>query len=374
MTGQAAQPEAGERDAHARTLAALRERVKELDCLYAITRLSQRRDLALDELLAGVVAIVARAWQYPEITRARVLVRGHRASTPGGRRPVARQVSPVAVAGERIGRLEVAYLEPRPDCGEGPFLPEERHLLDAVAEHLGRIVAARDAGERLGLLSRELIRAQEAERQRIARELHDNLAQDLSGLRLGLGSLAERLESGDPACLAEAANLARELGAGLGRAVGALREVAHDLLPPALAHLGLAETALRLCEDYSARHGLPIDCFADGLGGEEPDFATGINLYRMLQEALANACRHAGAGRITVRLVASHPDLILRVTDDGRGFDPERRLPEALADRRMGLWSLGERARLLGGRLRVLSRPGRGTTIVAEVPWPGARP
>ena len=156
--------------------------------------------------------------------------------------------------------------------------------------------------------------------------------------------------------------------------MASLREVAHDLLPPALAHLGLAETALRLCEEYAARHGIVVECFADGLDNGQLDFETGINLYRVLQEALANACRHAGAGRITVRLVASHPDLILRVRDDGRGFDPGQRLPEALAAKRMGLWSMGERVRLLGGRLRILSRPGQGTTVVAEVPWPEARP
>jgi two-component system, NarL family, sensor kinase len=354
---------------HARTLTALHERVKELDCLYAITRLSQRQDLALPELLAGVVGIVARAWQYPEITRVRVTVDGRRAASSGTRRPVARQVSPIVAQGKRVGRIEVGYLEPRPDCDEGPFLAEERHLLDAVADHLGRIVAARAAADRLRSLSRELLRAQETERQRLARELHDNVAQDLSGLRLGLGALADRLEGGGETALSEAAGRARELGAGLGRAVASLREVAHDLLPPDLAQLGLAETAVRLCEDYAARHDIPVDCFCDGMEADCRDFETRINVYRMLQEALSNACRHARAHRITVRLVASYPNCILRVSDDGQGFDPRQRLPEALADRRMGLWSLGERARLLGGSLRILSRPGRGTTIVAEVPW-----
>lgn len=369
MSGQPAVSPDAPHEAHARTLAALRERVKELDCLYAITRLSQRQDLSLEALLDGVVGVVSQAWQYPEITRVRLVVHGRRVATPGSRRPVARQSSPVMVQGKRVGKIEVGYLEPRPECAEGPFLAEERHLLDAVADQLGRIVAARAANERLGLLSRELIRAQETERQRLARELHDNVAQDLSGLRLGLGALAELLETGGETALPEAALRARELGAGLGRAVAALREAAHDLLPPDLAHLGLAETAVRLCEEVAARHHVAVECYADGMDGGGQDFETSLNLYRMLQETLANACRHAQASRITVRLVASYPNCILRVSDDGQGFDPATRLPEALAAKRMGLWSLGERARLLGGRLRILSGQGQGTTIVAEVPW-----
>jgi len=369
MTGHAAVRPDDPCAEHARTLAALQERVKELDCLYAISRLAERQDLALEAVLDGVAGIVARAWQYPEITRVRVVVAGTCAASPGWRRPVARQTAPVVIQGKRVGRIAVGYLEPRPECDEGPFLAEERHLLDAVAEQVGRIVAARAAGERLRQLSRELIRAQEAERQRLARELHDNVAQDLSGLRLGLCALAEQLETRGEAALPEAAFRARELGAGLGRAVSALREAAHDLLPPDLAHLGLAETAVRLCEEYAARHQIVVECYADGMDGASQDFETSLNLYRMLQEALANACRHARAGKIVVRLLASYPHCILRISDDGQGFDPATRLPEALAAKRMGLWSLGERARLLGGRLRILSRPGQGTTIVAEVPW-----
>jgi len=368
MTGQTAEGVCAPDSEHARTLAALRERVKELDCLYAITRLSQRRDLALDELLSGVASILVRAWQYPEIAWARVAVDGREAFAPGPGRPVRRQCCPVLVDGEPAGEIEVGYLEERPVCDEGPFLAEERHLLDAVAEHLGRIVAARKAGERLRELSRELIRAQEAERQRIARELHDGAAQDLSTLRLGLEALADRIELGLPDGAGGAATRARELGAGLGRAIASLRDLSYDLLPPALSQLGLAETVCRLCEDFASRHGIVVECYADGLDAGCRDFETDINVFRLIQEALTNACRHAQASRVTVRLLASYPDLIVRIRDDGRGFDPEHRLAESLAAKRMGLWNMGERARLLGGRLRIQSKPGQGTCIVAEVP------
>ncbi len=353
---------------HAQALAALRERVKELDCLYAITRLSQRQDLALADILSGAVEIVAKAWQYPEITRVRVTVGGRATSSPRAGRPRHRQASPIRVGGEEVGRIEVGYMEDRPICDEGPFLREERHLLDAVADHLGRILEARQSEDRLRALSRELIKAQETERQRIARELHDNAAQELSLLRLCLEGMPGRITACAGEAGREVAANAQELCARLGAVIGSLRDLSYDLLPPALDQLGLAEAAFRLCEDFTSRHGIAVDCFADGLEAVRPDFATSVNLFRVLQEALANVRRHARASRVTVRLLASHPNLLLGIADDGAGFDPGTRLPEALAEKHMGLWSMRERVRLLGGRFTLRSRPGKGTSIKVEVP------
>ncbi len=349
-------------------LAALRERIKELDCLYEITRLSQRHDLALDDILSGACAIVARAWQHPETACARVTVGGRVFATRTVRRPAARQASPIRVRGEAVGRVEVCYLDKRPDCDEGPFLREERHLLDAVADHLGRIIEARKNEEQLRQLSRELIKAQENERRRIARELHDDVGQALSMTRMRLDGLASLLAGSGTDDGRAAGETARDCSARLGEAVTALRDLAYDLLPPALGQLGLAETAFRLCEELSARYGLPIDFFADGMDTVRLPFETSINLYRVLQEALANACRHSRCSRVTVRLIASHPDCLLQVRDDGQGFDPETRLPQALAEKRMGLWSMGERIRLLGGRLTIRARPGKGVTVKATAP------
>lgn len=349
---------------HAALVGALRERVKELDCLYAITRLSQRTDLALDDMLAGACRIVARAWQYPETACARVTIGGRVRATDNFHRPVDRQVGVVRVEGEIVGRVEVGYLETRPAADEGPFLREERHLLDAVADHIGRIVEARRNEERLRALSRELIKAQEHERQRIARELHDDVAQVLSSARLRLDGLAPLLTGQDPTARETVAACA----ASLGTAVASLRDLAYGLLPPALEQLGFVGTAFRLCEHCAARQAVPVAFTADGLDAVRLPFETAVNLYRVLQECLSNALRHGAPSRVTVRLIASYPDIVLRVADDGRGFDVASRLPQALAEKRMGLWSMRERMRLLGGRLTLRSKPGQGTTVTAEAP------
>ncbi|MFU2207155.1 sensor histidine kinase [Solidesulfovibrio sp. C21] len=372
--GEQRRTTAGPESAPEEVTAALRERVKELDCLYEITRLSQRHDLALDDILSGVGGIVARAWQYPEIASVKLTIGGRGFATPAARRPVAKQSSPIRVHGEAVGHIEVGYQGKRPPCDEGPFLREERHLLDAVADHLGRIIEARENEERLRRLSQELLKAQEHERQRIARELHDDVGQTLSVTRMHLEGLLPLLGASDQDGARCVREKVQECSTRLGTAIMALRDLAYNLLPPALTQLGLAETACRLCQELSARHGVAIAFSADGMEALHMPFETSINLYRVLQEGLANACRHGRCSNISVRLVASYPHCLLQISDDGQGFDPETRLPQALAEKHMGLWSMGERIRLLGGRFTLRARPGKGVRIKVEVPVEGQGP
>ncbi len=349
---------------HGQALRALCERVKELDCLYAITRLAGREDISQDELFQRVTERVAMSWQYPEITCVRLVAGGDTYVTSNYKRARWRQTSPVVVHGEPAGELEVGYLEERPPQDEGPFLKEERSLIDAVADRLARIIEAKRTEEHVRVLSRELIKAQECERQRIARELHDNVAQELSMQRMGIEALLG--EENAPAdklrhCLSLVSTR-------LTASIAAVRDLSYDLQPPGLEQLGFVPTVFRHCEDFSLRHGLRVVFFADGMDDLRLDFETQINLYRIIQEALANARRHAQATQVQVRLVASFPHILLRIEDNGCGFDAEARLTEALREKRMGLWSMQERARLLGGRMTIRSRPGSGTKLVAEIP------
>lgn len=371
---------------HELTVRALRERVKELNCLYSITRLAQREGLSLAELLAEVGVLVCASWQYPESARARLCIAGALEDGLGGglgggldgagaeyespgylpARP--RQQSPILLRGERIGEVEVAYLEDRPEADEGPFLREERHLIDAVADTLGRIVDARRAEAHLRTLSRELIKAQETERQRIASELHDHLAQDLATLKLGMDGILER-QYPSPELVR---STLPELASGLASAIQDIRDLAYGLLPPGLEDLGLVSTLARYCQDIVARHGLAVEFYADGMDGLRLNFQTQINVYRIVQESLANIRKHAQASRVTVRLIHSHPSLIVRIEDDGRGVDLDQRLHEFYQLKKMGIWGMRERARLLGGRITFRSKPGKGMRILVELPAQGS--
>jgi len=346
-----------------KTESALLERIKELNCLYGITSLAQRVDQPLDVLLTGIADLIRASWQYPDITCASIRLGDSRHRSENFLHTSWSQASPVIIRGEECGEVEVCYLEERPECDEGPFLREERSLIDAVADQVGRIVAQRRAEEQMRALSQELIMAQENERQRIARELHDHLAQDLSLARADLERVNCNLPEGGP-WKGQTGAIAERLGS----AIRSIRDLAYGLLPPGLTELGLVETVLAHCEDFSLRHGIAVEVFADGLDGVDFDFDTQINIYRLIQEALNNVRKHAKASRVTIRLLGSYPSLLVRIEDDGCGADLERCLSQAGRTKRMGLWSMRERVRLLGGKISFRSKPGQGMQIRIETP------
>jgi len=123
---------------------ALRERVKELTCLYGIAKATQKPGRAVDDLLSDVVALLPPGWQYPEIARARIVLGGREYTSDGFQESSFKQIADIVVKGERIGVVEVFYAEERPELDEGPFLKEERNLINAIAETLGMAVSYQD--------------------------------------------------------------------------------------------------------------------------------------------------------------------------------------------------------------------------------------
>ncbi len=344
----------------------LRERVKELGCLYAISKLAQQKEISLTELAREVAALLCESWQFPSLAVARVELEGIAFSTQGFKRTRWRQTRVVRAHGQPTGRVEICYRHepPRREQTGGVFLQEETHLLWAVAENLGRIVEARRAEEHLQTLSRELLRAQEMERQRLARELHDDVAQSLGMLKIGLESL-ECKEDGSEFVLNQQL---QELSAHVGGIIDSVRRLSYALLPPGLAQLGLVSTLFRFCEEFSSRTDIPVDFRAEGMDRMKPDFEFQINIYRIVQEALSNVRRHAKASHVDVKLIASYPSVLLRVEDNGQGFKLEPAYGDGLHERHLGLWSMGERVRLLGGTLHIRTAMGKGTKILVDIP------
>jgi signal transduction histidine kinase len=111
-----------------------------------------------------------------------------------------------------------------------------------------------------------------------------------------------------------------------------------------------------------------IDFAAAGVDELDLEYETEINIYRLIQEALNNIKRHAGADQATIRLVASSPHIVIRIKDNGKGFDVNRRRKQALKEKRMGLQSMVERVHLLEGKIDIQSRPGKGSYIRIEIP------
>jgi PAS domain S-box-containing protein len=234
-----------------------------------------------------------------------------------------------------------------------------------VAVFARDITEGKLAEEHIHTLTQQLMKVQEIERQQIAYDLHDNLAQDLSLLGIGL----ETLFDGHPSIPLAVNQKASELSKTLRRSISAVRDMAYGLHPPGLDQLGLAHTVYQYCEEFSEKSGINIDFFAAGLDDLTIPNNTEINLYRLIQEALWNIKKHAEAVHVTIKLVASFPYLILRIEDDGKGFNVKDRLAAASKEKRMGLRSMEQRVSLLNGKMRIQSRPKEGTKVYIEIPY-----
>jgi PAS domain S-box-containing protein len=229
------------------------------------------------------------------------------------------------------------------------------------------ITERKRAEEQIRILTQQLIKTQENERLMISCELHDRIGQDLSMLKILCGNLID--EQADIST--EMRRKVLRLSEILQNSINSVRDIAYNLRPSSLDQLGLVRTLYQYCEDFSEKTGLKVNFNAAGMDGLKLDFDTEINLYRLIQEGLNNILKHAEAKRISIKLVASFPKIILRISDDGRGFDIKSRLDEATSEKRMGIRSMKERVGLLEGRMRINSQPDKGTKIFIDVPYRG---
>jgi signal transduction histidine kinase len=238
-------------------------------------------------------------------------------------------------------------------------------VADAAMARVGRTVNllldALDADRaRLRALAAQTISAQDAERSRIARELHDSTAQTIAALTYQLAAAARDVD--DPALARRLAEI-RDLA---GDALEEVRVLAHTIHPRVLDDLGLAAAMAWLARRTREHSGLDVEvAYAADVGADALSREAAATLYRVAQESLRNVERHAGATSARVSLTRDGDDIALDIADDGRGFD----LAEAEARRPgMGLFSIRERVALVGGALHIDTAPGRGTRVRARVP------
>lgn len=234
----------------------------------------------------------------------------------------------------------------------------------------GAVIISEDVTEhkrskgRIRDLSQQLIKSQENERQRISQELHDQVAQDVSAIKINCEMLSKNeLHSSEiKTNLSEISDKLKDI-------LKTVRNMSYDLRPPSLEKLGLIETISQYCKDFSGENDINVEFFSVGMDNLSLTFEAKINLYRMVQESLNNVRKHAQASHVSIKLISSFPNIILRIEDDGKGFDTETRLLTAHEEKRMGVHSMKERVRLLQGEMRIVSIPGKGTMVVFEIPY-----
>jgi signal transduction histidine kinase len=289
-------------------------------------------------------------------------------------------LGPVSILQEGIRQIGSGNLRHRPRIRSGDefqFLAEEfSKMADQLAEYQSgleqkvqertqELVRAnsglRKAEEQVHQLSQELLTVQERERQQIALYLHDQVAQELSSLKIATGSLFSSAEEGEAQ---ELRGWSRQLDC----CIRTVRELSYNLRPPGLEQIGLVSALADLCRDFSRKAGIPVKFSAAGAENLQLGFDYAINIYRLAQEALNNVGKHAAAGRAEVRLIVSWPNIILRIEDDGGGFSVEEADRRAREEKRFGLLGMQERVRMMRGIFRIQSAPHEGTKLFIELP------
>lgn len=276
-------------------------------------------------------------------------------------------VAPILTRNKRLGTITLHCSQPH------AFSDEDERLLTILAAQAGlsienaylfdsqrraRLVAELQR-ERLRVLAGRIVTAQEEERLRISRELHDEAGQALTSIKISLDLIRQGLPSG----LGTLRDRLSDLAVLTGETMETLRTLAHDLRPPGLDAFGLNVALEGLCHDFSVRTGLLVVYNGIDLPGVPTTIA--LPMYRFAQEALTNIAKHAEASQISVSLSRSDGIIHLLIADDGKGFiyDPDSRHQNGI-----GLVSMQERTDLIGGTLEIETSPGNGTRITAHFP------
>jgi signal transduction histidine kinase len=399
---------AGEKD---KVVWALKERVKELTALHGAARVLEHAGRTPAMILREIVDLLPAAWQYPEITAAKLSLGAVETATPNFRRTPWSQTAAFSAGEGAEGLIEVVYLEDRPVIFEGPFLKEERALIqslaqmlasyferqaaeekarnaykdlecqvrdrtadlermnqtlrDEISERLRAGEAIRHSQAQLRRLATELTLAEERERRAIASDLHDHIGQALAVIRARLRQMqSNAMFSGMEKDIEDTLTL-------LDQTIQSTRTLTFEISPPVLYDLGLEPALQWLCRQFQKKHGLRAEMTSEGSGPLVPDNIQ-ITVFRSVQELLLNAAKHARASSVRVHLARLPAALRVEVRDDGEGFDVSREGASMDDHGGFGLFSIRERLRVLGGALGVSSSPGRGAAFTLDVPLAGS--
>ena len=215
-------------------------------------------------------------------------------------------------------------------------------------------------------LLQKVITAQEEERKRVARELHDHTSQQLATVAVQLKAL-ETVTSPE-----QARDRARQLRELVAQTSESVRGLAVELRPSLLDDLGFVAAIERHCQTFQEQLGIPVDLQVVGHWDQSLPPEVETTLYRICQEALTNAARHAEPTHVSVLLTRRPDSAVAIIEDEGQGFEVEEVLTDPRAERHLGLFGMQERAALVGGKLTLESAPGQGTTVFVEIPCRGA--
>lgn len=385
----------------------LQERIKELTALHRTARILQDTEESPGKVIEKVVALLPPAWQFPAVTEARIQFREWSVSTPNYIATPWRQSADFNVRGGISGTIEVVYTRECPTADEGPFLIEERDLIDSLAEMLRSYFQHLIADEELQkahnslerqvsertkelaltnqLLSRQVREYSEAqkrieryqlqlrqlasqlavvearERRAIAIDLHDHIGQALAFIKMHIARFqGNAVFCGFEGEISEVLDL-------LNQTIRYTRDLTSQISPPVLYELGLSAALQWLTSNYQQKYKITVKVEAPDRHRHIRDEISPM-IFKAVQELLTNVVKHAAATSAHVKAAFSDSDLTVEVTDNGHGFSVES-FESALPDGdHFGLFSIREQVSYLGGSVTIDSSPGHGTKVVMNVP------
>ena len=354
---------------------ALRDRIKKLKCLYAISKLVDE-ERSLEQVLRDSADLVPSGAYYPEIACACIIFQGRQYLTRGHcREPASRQSAELRMGDQSVGTVNLCCLGQRLVVDAGPFLTEEKDLIEAVAGMLGRFAQRQELElrlrevtstleekvkirtNRLRALTRQLTMTEERERRLLAEELHDNLVQIQASIKIQLTIL-------DAGPLRPQVDRIMAL---VDQANQSARMIVHQLSPPILHSLGLLPALEHLAIDMKRTYGLAVQVIkkSSAIPADDDKWAV---LYRSIRELLINVAKHAKVDEASLCYMSNRSGVMLVVSDAGRGFVASGR-PDALLEQHgFGLGSIYERIVSIGGEMLIHTSPGKGTTVTLSVP------
>lgn len=328
---------------------ALRERLKEITCLYEIRR-GMGLELSIEDACQQIFKHLIPAMQFPEIATAVIELDGRRFAFGRHKRGPAHELqSRISASNNLCGRLRVFYPEDKPF-----LIPEEQRLIDAVASDLERWLERK-------LLEQTLVSIAEEHQRVLGQELHDNLGQQIAAISYQAKALEKKISgSGNP----DTASVAASIAAQAQTAVMQCKQLAQGLLPFELETNGLVAALQAFASRIAASYKIACD-FVRDKEVKVSDNNTALNLYRIAQEAVNNAIRHGQAKHITISLVRRDGMLALSIRDNGRGVagDGKKNAPTP----GMGIKIMRHRARQLGATLELMGREEGGMEVRLEM-------
>jgi signal transduction histidine kinase len=353
--------------------------VKELTILHQTARLLQNEARPAAELMEEIVALLPAAWQYPEVTAAAIRFRDISVMTRNYQECSWMQRASFKTRGGDVGEIVIAYTEEKPVEVEGPFLAEERDLIESLAEMLRayfqhkladeELHAARADLERqveartedLRRLAAELSLAEARERREIAVDLHDHIIQQFAFIKLRTQQF-----HGDAVFCGFERNLEEIVGL-VDAAIRHTRQLTFEISSPILYELGLPAALEWLGEQFEKQHRMKVRVKTNGHLPELSE-AVRVTLFKCVQELLTNAAKYSQAKAIGVKLGLKEGNLEIEVADNGVGFDSKGLKSPSDGKGGFGLFSIRERLCYFGGGMEITSAPGKGTTVKLEMP------